>query len=665
MALVVERTRLLMSMLDRSPGKIPLAAPVPDESERLRAFAEIGSDWFWEKDAQLRFTYMSVGIDGQAASFASDFIGKRIDEVTLPGFEDVDWRPLIKLLELRKPFREFHFTRRTQSGALRHLAVSGMPIFDSAGRFQGYRGTGRDLTKETLAEERAAIAQSRLIDAIEAIPEAFLLLDKDDRLVLCNSRYRELHAPIAAMLVPGALFADMCRACAYAGLPPDAKGREEEWTADRVRRHKAARFEIEERQIGGRWFQISEQQTRDGGTVVVQTEISALKRREQELAEKTALLRATLEHMEQGMLVLDAELRIKMWNDHWIELVGVPPELVGVGLPLEPILRLAVARGEFGLGDIENVVRRRLQELRETDSDVSEFHPPNGRVVEARRSPMPDGGVLLTFADITERKRVEGDLRRAKDEAELASRSKTEFLANMSHELRTPLNAIIGFSDILMGQIFGPLGDARYSDYARDIRDSGLHLLNLINDVLDVSKVEFGKVELIEETVDIIAIVESCARLMRDRADTAGIRLVQELPPGLPQLQGDSRRLKQVLLNLLSNAVKFTPSGGRVTIRARYRGDDGFRLIVEDTGIGIAETDLEKAMRPFGQIDSRLARKYQGTGLGLPLARSMAELHGGKLELESAPGQGTTATIWLPPGRVLQPTPLTRPAAQG
>jgi PAS domain S-box-containing protein len=665
MALVVERTRLLMSMLGRSPGKIPLAATVPDEGERLRAFAEIGSDWFWEKDAQLRFTYMSVGIDGQAAPFAGDFIGKRIDEVTLPGFEGVDWRPLIKLLELRKPFREFHFTRRSQSGALRHLAVSGMPIFDRAGHFQGYRGTGRDLTKETLAEERAAIAQSRLIDAIEAIPEAFLLLDKDDRLVLCNSRYRELHAPIAAMLVPGALFADMCRACAYAGLPPDAKGREEEWTADRVRRHKAARFQIEERQIGGRWFQISEQHTRDGGTVVVQTEISALKRREQELAEKTALLRATLEHMEQGMLVLDAQLRIKMWNDHWIELVGVPPELVGVGLPLEPILRLAVARGEFGLGEIDNVVRRRLQELRETDSDVSEFHPPTGRIVEARRSPMPDGGILFTFADITERKRVEGDLRRAKDEAELASRSKTEFLANMSHELRTPLNAIIGFSDILMGQIFGPLGDARYSDYARDIRDSGLHLLNLINDVLDVSKVEFGKVELIEETVDVVAIVEACARLMRDRADTAGIRLVQELPPGLPQIQGDSRRLKQVLLNLLSNAVKFTPSGGRVTIRARYRGDDGFRLIVEDTGIGIAETDLEKAMRPFGQIDSRLARKYQGTGLGLPLARSMAELHSGKLELESAPGQGTTATIWLPPGRVLQPAPLTRPAAQG
>ncbi len=645
-----------MSTLGRSTASAPSigSALAADDGERLRAFAEIGSDWFWEKDAQLRFVYMSSGIGGQAASFAADFLGRRIDEVTLPGFDEVDWRPLLEVLERRKPFREFRFIRRTANGGVRHLAVSGVPVFDGVGRFQGYRGTGRDLTKETLAEERAAIAQSRLSDAIEAIPESFMLLDSEDRLVLCNSRYRELHRAIAHVLVPGTPFGEICRASAYAQLPTGVKGREEEWIADRLLRHSAPSFVVEERQIGERWFQVSEQRTRDGGTVVVQSEITSVKRREQELAEKTALLRATLDHMEQGLLVLDAQFRIKMWNDRWVELLEVPPSLIGAGLPMEPILRLAAARGEFGPGEAEAMVQRRLGQWRSSAAGAGEFHPPNGRIIEARRSPMPDGGLLFTFADITERKRVELDLRRAKDEAELASRSKTEFLANMSHELRTPLNAIIGFSDILMGQIFGALGDARYADYARDIRDSGLHLLNLINDVLDVSKVEFGKVELIEETVDIVAVVESCARLMRDRADTAGIRLVQELTSGLPQLQGDSRRLKQILLNLLSNAVKFTPSGGRVTIRAEYRPGDGFRIIVEDTGIGIAKHDLEKALRPFGQIDSRLARKYQGTGLGLPLARSMAELHGGKLELDSAPGQGTAATIWLPPTRVLQ-----------
>jgi two-component system, cell cycle sensor histidine kinase PleC len=224
----------------------------------------------------------------------------------------------------------------------------------------------------------------------------------------------------------------------------------------------------------------------------------------------------------------------------------------------------------------------------------------------------------------------------------------------MSHELRTPLNAIIGFSDILIGQIFGPLNDTRYADYARDIRDSGLHLLTLINDVLDIAKVEFGKVELLEEAVDIVAVIESCLRLVHERAQTAGIQLTQALPAGLPHLLGDGRRLKQILLNLLSNSVKFTPSGGRVTVTASP-DVDGFRLSVEDTGIGIAAEDIETALRPFGQIDSRLARKYQGTGLGLPLAQSMAELHGGRLELRSVPGEGTTATLWLPPDRVLDP----------
>ena len=200
---------------------------------------------------------------------------------------------------------------------------------------------------------------------------------------------------------------------------------------------------------------------------------------------------------------------------------------------------------------------------------VREFMAPNGRFIEMRVTPMPEGGAIATYLDISEQKRVEADLRRAKEEAELASRSKSEFLANMSHELRTPLNAIIGFADILRGEIFGPLGDPRYADYAADIRDSGLHLLKLINDVLDVSKVEFGKVELAEEAVDIVSVIEGCIRLMRERVDAAGLHLTQAMPLTLPLVQCDELRLKQMLLNLLSNAVKFTPAGGSITVRAR------------------------------------------------------------------------------------------------
>ncbi|HEX7967403.1 MAG TPA: PAS-domain containing protein [Stellaceae bacterium] len=637
----------------------PSPVPAPDNEQRLRAFAETGSDWFWEMDAELRFAYMSDRVDRPNPLFGADFLGRRIDEVKLPGMDETDWQPLLLRLEMRVPFRDFRFVRRNAMGSLRHLSVSGVPVFDAAGEFRGYRGTGRDLTDETMAEERAALAQSRLTDAIESIPESFMLLDAEDRLVLCNSRYREMHAPIAHCLVPGTKFEDICRASALAGLPVPATGRAEEWVRDRMRRHRQPHFEVEERQTGDRWIQVAEQHTSDGGTVVVQTDITTLKRREQELAEKSTVLRATLDNMEQGLLVVDASLAIRTWNDRMIELLQLPHGVVQVGSSLADMMRPLAAQGMYGPGDVEALVARRLEELRRPQSQLAEVYR-NGRVIEIGRTHMPEGGMLFTYTDITERKRVEADLRRAKDEAELASRSKTEFLANMSHELRTPLNAIIGFSDILMGEIFGPLGDGRYGDYARDIRDSGLHLLNLINDVLDVSKVEFGKVELLEETVDIGAVVESCVRLMRERANAAGITLVHALPEGLPYLQGDGRRLKQILLNLLSNAVKFTPAGGRVVIGANA-DTSGFRLAVEDTGIGIAADDLEKALRPFGQIDSRLARKYQGTGLGLPLARSMAELHGGRLELQSIPGEGTTATLWLPPGRVLAPVATARP----
>jgi signal transduction histidine kinase len=621
------------------------------ENDRLRAFAEAGADWFWEMDGSLRFSYVSDRVDGPMHAAAGLFLGKRIGEVLLPGLENVDWRPVLQRFALRAPFRDFRFVRRGRSGLLYHVSASGVPVFDAAGEFCGYRGVGRDLAKEAAAERRAAIAQTWLTDAIESIPEGFMLLDAGDRLILCNSSYRELHAPIAQCLVPGTSFEEICRASARAGLPAAAVGNPEAWVRDRLARHRRTPFEVEERQIGDRWFQIAEQRTSDGGTVVVQTEITAVKRRERELAETTALIRATFDKMEQGLLVLDGALNVKTWNDRLLELLEPPPGRLCVGAPLENMLRFFFLEASARRGDAEAALARRLEKIRRADAEPVEARLPNGKVIEIRRARMADGGVLITVADISDRRRVEADLRRARDEAEMASRSKTEFLANMSHELRTPLNAIIGFADILMGQIFGALGDARYVDYARDIRDSGLHLLNLINDVLDVSKVEFGKVELTEEVVDIAAIIHSCVRLMRDRAEAAGLKLMAEVPPSLPAIKGDSRRLKQILLNLLSNAVKFTPSSGRVTVAASDR-PDGFRVTVADTGIGIAAGDLDKALRPFGQIDSRLARKYQGTGLGLPLAQSMAELHGGRLELSSSPGQGTTATIWLPPSRV-------------
>jgi signal transduction histidine kinase len=239
----------------------------------------------------------------------------------------------------------------------------------------------------------------------------------------------------------------------------------------------------------------------------------------------------------------------------------------------------------------------------------------------------------------------------AKEKAEFADRTKSEFLANMSHELRTPLNAVIGFSEILRDAIIGPL-DIRYRSYAADIHGAGRHLLDVINDILDLSKIEVGRLDLRDEAVSIAESVDACHRVLAAKADAAGVLLVFDLPSSLPSVRADAVRLKQIMLNLLSNAVKFTPAGGRVTLFAAA-DTSGIVIAIRDTGIGMKAADIPIALEPFRQVDGALSRRYEGTGLGLPLAKRLAELHGGRLEIESAPNRGTTVRVHLPAERVI------------
>ncbi|MEO3435059.1 ATP-binding protein [Inquilinus sp. CAU 1745] len=243
-------------------------------------------------------------------------------------------------------------------------------------------------------------------------------------------------------------------------------------------------------------------------------------------------------------------------------------------------------------------------------------------------------------------------LEEARHAAEAANRAKSAFLANLSHELRTPLNAVIGFSEVLEGQYMGPLGHPRYQEYVGDIRSSGQHLLNLINDLLDLAKAEADKLVLEEQAVDLREIARSCLRLMNDQAIRQKVALEAAIPPVLPSLVADPGKLKQMILNLLSNAVKFTPPEGRVQLSIASEGDGMSVIRVRDTGIGMTEDEQNNAMLPFTQIDNALSRNHKGTGLGLPLTRRLAELHGGRLEIDSAPGEGTVVTLRLPADRL-------------
>ena len=278
----------------------------------------------------------------------------------------------------------------------------------------------------------------------------------------------------------------------------------------------------------------------------------------------------------------------------------------------------------------------------------------DGRWLQIRESRTQSGNLVRVETDITELMQHEAALRRARDEAEGANRAKSEFLAMMSHELRTPLNAIIGFSEVMHDGLFGPL-PARYLEYLKDINDSGQHLLQIISDILDMSKLDAGKATLSESVCDVPLIIKRCQRLMAHRAESGRVLIEAQFPPELPLIWADELKLRQIILNLMSNAVKFTRPGGRVIVTAYDLGpgeaDGGFVIEIADNGIGMAAESIPLALSPFRQIDNRLDRKYEGTGLGLPLTKGLVELHGGTLDITSQVDHGTTVMIRLPAAR--------------
>ena len=262
------------------------------------------------------------------------------------------------------------------------------------------------------------------------------------------------------------------------------------------------------------------------------------------------------------------------------------------------------------------------------------------------------GQLSAAFNHMADRlKQVIEEYDAARHRAEQSDRAKSEFLANMSHELRTPLNAILGFSDVMRRETIGALGNSAYREYADDIHHSGKHLLDIINDILDLSRIAAGKGELNEEWMSLAETLRATLRMMRERAEEENLILTSEIDQNLPAMMGDPRRVKQVLINLLSNAIKFTPENGAVTVKATTDENGGLVVSVIDTGIGLSSSAIPTALKPFGQVDASLGRKFEGTGLGLPLSKAFMEMHGGKLWVESAPGQGTTIRLTFPPER--------------
>jgi PAS domain S-box-containing protein len=412
--------------------------------------------------------------------------------------------------------------------------------------------------------------------------------------------------------------------------------------------------------VGGviRWLRGSALPTAvAGGEVLwdgVLVDVTATKSAEADALGARRRLEDAIESLSEGFALYDADGRLLLANSQLREMhATVDPDFVfRPGIRFEAALRSLVAGS--GLDDVETFVSRRLEEFHDGNG-AWEAQLATGQWIQVTERRMRDGGVVAMRRDITLLKRREEQLRAAMIEATTANKAKSEFLANMSHELRTPLNAIIGFSEMIGAEIFGPLGNARYGGYVADIHASGQHLLSIINTVLDLARVEAGKIVLSDGIVDVDGLIADCATLMRERSVRGGLRLKLEIQADLPVLRADPVRLKQVVLNLLSNAIKFTKPHGQVTIRAGRSADGGVTMEIADTGIGMEPRNIPQAFEPFGLVHAAHSRAHEGTGLGLPLSKALIEEHGGRLALTSALGVGTTATIWMPPERIIRP----------
>ena len=408
-------------------------------------------------------------------------------------------------------------------------------------------GIAVDITEQKSLVERTAAADIRLRDAIETIPEAFVLWDQENRLVLCNSNFQQLHNLPDSAIAAGTTYEDVVTA-----------GRRHvirtKLTSEGPTIPGARTFEAQ--LDDGHWLHISERRTKDGGYVSVGTDITSLKQHETKLVDS-----------EQRLIATVADLRS---SQHKLE--------------------------------------SQAQQLSEMARKYSE----------------------------------------EKTRAEEANQAKSKFLANMSHELRTPLNAIIGFSEIMESGMFGALGADKYHEYCRDIRESGQYLLDVINDILDMSKIEAGRLKLDFEDVELDRSLADALRVVTTRAQDKHLRVTSNIAPGI-HFKADRRALKQIALNLLSNAVKFTPERGRITVRGR-KSRGAVVIAIQDTGIGIPTGALQKLGRPFEQVESQLTKTHHGSGLGLAIAKSLVELHGGVMRIRSTLGVGTRVVVCLPVG---------------
>jgi two-component system, cell cycle sensor histidine kinase PleC len=531
------------------------------DTERFRLAIEGVGDGIWDWNISERTFYLSERhkalfgyADGEISPTVEEWIA-----LIHPGDRALHAEAMKAHLKGERDFYSAELRVLRKDGGWAWTYVRGRGVQDDNGRVYRVAGVASDISERKAvefagvdAESRARRAQNRLADAINVSADGFALFDADDRLEKSNAKLAAAFSEVSSAIHDGLRYAELIAILAETIVLGDRGETSSSWFERQLEYHRNPKGSVVVQTSSGRWYNLTERRTNDDGTVLMLSDITAMKLTEQDL-------------------------------------------------------------------------QNRIMDLQ------------TAKLVSDRQSEQ-----LQTLAE---------QFAVAKEQADAASRTKSEFLANMSHELRTPLNAVMGFSEVIKNELFGPVGVAQYKQYADDIYESGAHLLAIINDILDLSKVEAGKFDLNETEVQVPELCRSVIHIVKGRADEAGIMLIKRIPENPPYLVADPRSLKQMLLNLMSNAIKFTSSGGTVDLVATVGDDGGFRFDIRDTGVGIAPEHFATVLSPFGQVDTAHARDHQGTGLGLPLVKAFIEMHGGRIEMESELGEGTTVSLFFPPER--------------
>lgn len=491
--------------------------------------------------------------------------------------------------------------------------------------------------------------QTRLEEAVESINDAFILFDVEGKLVLNNSKFAEFFPPLVDLLKPGTPFETLFRASVGHGLHTNKSSANEKFIRDRLNDFFTGRGVRERRLSDGRWIMVHDRKTQSGEIVGIRTDITELKRREEEASSAGQRLLDAIESISDGFILFDSNKRMVMCNSKYKEYYPALEDILLPGVTYEELIEKIIERKGIVIeeGGLENWKKQRFQQF-ESAQGILHQQLADGRWLQATERRTKTGGVVGIRTDITDIVKAEYDSRKALAAAENANRAKSEFLGNMSHELRTPLNAIIGFSSVISNQMYGPLDNASYLEYAGDIQRSGEHLLTLISDLLDISKIEAGAFTLQKTRLNVESSIKECLRMVEGQCKNKQISIQAELINDLPEILADARQFRQILLNVLSNAVKFTAPRGDIFITAKVKGDDHVMVVISDNGIGIAPENLKMILEPFGQVASPNTRNHDGVGLGLSIVKSLVELHNGEFSIHSGLGKGTTVEILMP-----------------